>query len=60
MPFPKIDLSDDYLYLLLRAAHDIFFDKNATLALVYRKIYHSFGVQNRFYQLLRPRKVLVC
>ncbi len=49
----KVGLSDDCLYLFLRTAHDMFFDKNAALAPVYRKISKSLDDHKRSWILKR-------
>jgi len=49
----EVGFSDDCLYLFLRAAHDIFFDKNAALAPVYRKISQSLDSHQRTWILKR-------
>ena len=49
----KVGLSDDCLYLFLRTAHDLFFDKNAALAPIYRKISQSLDDHQRSWVLKR-------
>ncbi len=49
----KVGLSDDCLYLFLRTAHDLFFDKNAALAPIYRRISQSLDDHQRSWVLKR-------
>ncbi|MCP4340020.1 MAG: hypothetical protein GY799_14285 [Desulfobulbaceae bacterium] len=37
----KVRLTDNFHYLFLHAVHDLFFDKDAALAPMYKKISHS-------------------
>ena len=47
----KINFSEDCHYLFLRTAHDLFFDKSASLASVYRRISSTFDKNNASWML---------